>query len=145
MHVLVKVTPELKKIILYRADRLGLYVSNQIALQVNKWDRFNTSNYQVEVSVADFLEYERTLKCYYHSLATEITKASQNYLLIEYNRDFLNKTNLNATLTRLQEFIGIKVVDLEALYNKGSDLMKKKSQVHVSKQISNWESLPMDV
>lgn len=88
------------------------------------------------------------IKSYYHTLATKITEASQKYLLIEYNKDILNKSNLNNTLLKLQQFIGVTPLDLVSLYNnnKKYPVLKKQSYVkHASEHISNWDSLSSEV
>ena len=148
VEILIKESPQLKKIILYRSDMLGAYTSQQIAQKFQSWHFVNTSDFRVKINVNQFNKRKDDISSFYRIIATEIKKASQEYLLIEYNRDIRNKTNLETTLLNLQKFIGVTPLDLIKLYDNNTKkypVLKKQSHVHVSSQIKNWKYLPAKV
>lgn len=144
VQVLIKDTPRLKKVILYRADILSTYTSFRIATTFDRWSRFNTSQYQVVVDVADFIKYKEAMISYYSTLVKEINKTFQKYILIEYNNDLRNKLKVEATLARLQRFLGVNSLKFKHIHTR-RDQIKKQSRVHVSAQITNWEQLPPEI
>lgn len=145
VQVLIKDKPNMKKVILYRADILSVYTSYLIAAKLDTWTTVNTSGYQIEVDMADFKLYVDAYISYYRTVAREITQASQEYFLIEYNRDILNKTNLGGTIARLQKFLNVTVIEPVILRKKNSNFKKQSNAKHISTHIINWQNLSAEV
>ena len=145
VDIFIKESPQVKKIILFRSDLLSEFVSDRIAKEMSSWHSVDTSNMKVKVNYENFLIWRNHVSSFYRILASEITKASQEYFLIEYNRDIRDMTKLNRTLFNLQKHIGVQPIDLLSLYAKNKDSLKKQSHVNVSTQIKNWFDLPFNV
>eukprot|EP01041_Mallomonas_annulata_P008499 gene8499-17528_t len=135
----------IKKIILIRSDILSVYVSYTLALESKRWSKLDTSHIIKEVDVTAFEKYKDTYIHWFHMILSRLRLTRQKYVLLEYNHDLDNASNVRHTLDSIQSFLGVSRTDPDIMLNSTTFIKQASSGAPIEQRISNWESLPESV
>jgi len=132
--------PNHKFILLERTNYLDVYVSDQIALQTNRWHMNDTSNVKIKIDCKHFSNMLAWYKSRYNDIKLALKNHSIDYLKLEYNKDLKNY-NVEKFTTTIEPWFNKHNIDLQINELGKVNVIRQNTNEDIFDNILNREEI----
>lgn len=93
-----------KFVLIDRSSKIEQYVSEKISFQLNRWNRFDTSNISIQVDIPDFLKFQQRSEEWSKYITKKLEEYKHDYLHVNYEQD-LKSENFSHLIDRLEKWL----------------------------------------